>query len=101
LLQKKEAGEGRMSTTEERVTCSEEQQHPPQWLHGPFWERLNRAEAYHQRIQSEHECARRDLDSLQRAGSPELREAWGRYCAVIAELDRTTAELESLRSEAG
>ena len=89
-----------MSTTEERVTHSDEHR-PPQWLHEPFWERLNRAEAYHQRIQSEHECARRDLDSLQRTGSPDLRDAWFRYCAVIAELDRTTAELESLRGEAG
>ena len=89
-----------MSTTEERVTHSDEQR-LPQWSHGPFWDRLNRTEAHHQRIQTEHECARRDLDSLQRTGSPELREAWFRYCAVIAELDRTTAELESLRGEAG
>jgi hypothetical protein len=89
-----------MSTTEERVPCIEEHR-LPQWLDGPFWERLNRAEAHHQRVQSDHECARRDLDSLQRTGSPELRDAWFRYCAVIAELDRSTAELESLRGEAG
>jgi hypothetical protein len=73
----------------------------PQWLGDPLWERLSRAEADHQRIQTEHENVRRDLESVQRSGSPDLRAAWRRYCEIIAELDRTTAELESLRAQAG
>ena len=31
----------------------------------------------------------------------ELRQAWRRYCEVIDELDKTTAEFETLRTYAG
>jgi hypothetical protein len=30
-----------------------------------------------------------------------LRQAWRRYCEVIDELDKTTAEFETLRTYAG
>ena len=87
-----------MSTAEERVQPAVERE--PRWLGDSFWNRLHQAEVDHQRIQSEHECVRRTLESLQRGGSPELQAAWQQYCAVIAELDRTTAELEALRTQA-
>ena len=85
-----------MSTAEERVQPAAERE--PRWLADSFWGRLNQAEADHQRIQGEHEAVRRTLESVQRGGSPELQAAWQRYCDVIAELDRSTAELESLRT---
>ena len=67
------------------------------WLDNSFWERLNLLEARHQRLQSEHESVRRGLEC---AHSETLREAWDRYCEVIAELDQTTAEIEILRTRA-
>lgn len=69
----------------------------PFWLGEPFWDRLNRVETRHQRAQSLHEAVRRGLDATPRA-SHELSDAWQRYCEVIAELDRTTAEIEALRT---
>ena len=44
------------------------------------------------------ESVRRGLEQVQRDRTTDLEEAWQRYCAVIAELDRTTAELEALRT---
>ncbi len=70
-----------------------------EWLDNQFWERLERLEARHQRIQSEHESARRGLERVRVEDLTELREAWQRYCEVIAELDRTTAEIETLRAQ--
>lgn len=69
------------------------------WLADPFWDRLQQLESRHQRIQSEHEALRRDLDeaTLGRAPDLDLRETWQRYCEVIAELERTTAEFGTLR----
>ena len=88
-----------MSAAEEQVKPVTEAS--PFWLGDLFWDRLSRIEARHQRAQSEHEALRRGLESQQRAKSSELLEAWRRYCEVIAELDRTTAELEALRSRPG
>ena len=85
-----------MSAAEERVQPAEER--TPRWLGESFWARLNRVEADHQRLQKEHECAGRDLE--QRARSAEFQDVWQRYCRIIAELDRTTAELEQLRTRA-
>ena len=68
------------------------------WLDNSFWDRLDILESRHQRLQSEHEIARRGLESVRAQDSEELREAWDRYCAVIADLDSTTAELEVLRN---
>jgi hypothetical protein len=83
------------------MSASEEQR--ADWLGPQFWERLDRLEGHHQRIQSEHEAVRRGLERVRVSPeeSAELRHAWRRYCEVIAELDRTTAELEALRTCTG
>lgn len=78
------------------MSASEEQR--AEWLDPAFWDRLDRLEGRHQRIQSEHESARRCLDRVTAREAEELRIAWRRYCEVIEELDRTTAEFETLRS---
>ena len=69
----------------------------PAWLEELFWERLDRIELHHQRIQCEHETRRRSLDRFRDTRHPGLRLAWQRYCEVIAELERTSAQLEALR----
>ncbi len=71
-----------------------------EWLDPRFWDRLDRLESRHQRIQSEHSAARRGLERLAPGAAGELRQAWRRYCDAIAELERTTAEFEALRSGA-
>ncbi len=68
-----------------------------EWLDSRFWERLDTLEGRHQRIQSEHEALRRGLERVTHEEAAELHAAWRRYCEVIAELDRTAAELETLR----
>jgi hypothetical protein len=62
-----------------------------------FWERLDRLESRHQRIQSEHDNARRGLERLSAHEAEEVRQAWRHYCRVIAELDQSAAEFETLR----
>jgi len=79
---------------------SASEQRRAEWLDPRFWDRLDRLESRHQRVQSEHSEARRGLERLPPNESAELREAWRRYCDVIAELDRTAAEFEALRSGA-
>jgi hypothetical protein len=69
-----------------------------EWLDPEFWERLDCLEGRHQKVQSEHETARRSLERVTPREAEELRNAWRRYCEVIEELDRTTAEFETLRS---
>jgi hypothetical protein len=80
------------------MSASEEQR--ADWLDADFWDRLDRLQGRHQKIQSEHENARRGLERVRMAAceAEELRSAWRRYCEVIAELDKTTAEFESLRT---
>jgi hypothetical protein len=73
------------------------EQQRAEWLDSPFWDRLDRLESHHRRIASAHESAQRDLSRLGSLAPGELREAWKRYCDVIAELDRATAEFETLR----
>jgi hypothetical protein len=80
---------------------SASQQQRAEWLDPAFWERLDRLEARHQKLQSEHQSAQRGLERLTPRESEELRQAWRRYCEVIAELDRATAELEALRTCGG
>jgi broad specificity phosphatase PhoE len=63
-----------------------------------FWERLERLERRHWRIQWEHELARRGLKRLPPGEAEKLHQAWQRYCEVIAELDQATAAFESLRA---
>jgi hypothetical protein len=76
------------------MSASEEQR--AEWLGSNFWDRLDRLEGRHQRVQSEHEAVRRNLD--RGVETDELRHAWRRYCEVIAELDQTTAEFEALHT---
>jgi hypothetical protein len=78
------------------MSASEQQR--AEWLAPGFWEKLDRLEGLHQRIRSEQFSAQRGLERLPPRESAELRHAWERYCEVIAELDRTTAEFEALRS---
>lgn len=68
-----------------------------EWLDPPFWDRLDRLESHHRRVLSQHESAQRDLARLGSLEAGELREVWERYCEVIAELDRATADIETLR----
>jgi DNA repair exonuclease SbcCD ATPase subunit len=72
-----------------------------EWLGAQFWERLDRLEGRHQRIQSQHEAVRRGLERVTPGEAAELRSAWRRYCEVIAELEQTAAEFESLRTNTG
>jgi hypothetical protein len=72
-----------------------------EWLGAHFWDRLERLEGRHQQVQSQHEMVRRGLEGVSPLEVAELRNAWRRYCEVIAELDETTAEIEALRRCAG
>ena len=76
---------------------SASEQRRVEWLDTGFWDRLDRLESSHRRIQTEHENARRDLERLGFLEAGELREVWERYCELIADLDRATAEIETLR----
>jgi chromosome segregation ATPase len=67
-------------------------------LDNDFWDRLERLEGCHQQVQLQHELARRRLDRLSTQEAEEIRSAWRHYCEVIAELDRTAAEFEALRT---
>jgi chromosome segregation ATPase len=61
-----------------------------------FWDRLDRLEGRHQRLQSQHDDARRGLERLSSDEAEEVQRAWRHYCEVIAELDKTAAEFEVL-----
>ena len=76
---------------------SASEQRRAEWLAQEFWEELDRLEGLHQRVQSEQFSAQRGLERLPPSESEEIHHAWRRYCEVIAELDRTTAEFEVLR----
>ncbi len=66
------------------------------------WDRLSSLEHHHQQIQSNHERARRSLDAaVAAADRNELRAVWNIYCAVIAELDQVTGNIEALRMTSG
>jgi hypothetical protein len=77
------------------MSASEHQR--AEWLDAAFWERLDCLEGRHQRLQADHDQARRGLERLTPDKGEELRRAWHRYCEVIAELDQATAEFETLR----
>jgi len=81
------------------MSASEEQR--AEWLGAQFWDRLDRLEVRHQRVQSEHELVRRNLERVTPREADELRLAWRRYCEVIAELEQTTAEFEAFRTFTG
>jgi len=65
-----------------------------------FWARVARLEKDHLRLQVKHDAARRALESTRLEQVAQLREVWGHYCEVIADLDRVTEEFEHLRSTA-
>ena len=67
------------------------------WLNAEFWDHLLRIEGHHQRVHSDYDSARRQLDRLDPKADPAFQDAWTRYCEVVAELDRATGELEFLR----
>ncbi len=85
-----------MSTRDERADGGAED--VPFWMGEPFWNRLNRVESYHLQLLSRHETARRELAAVRNTRQDEFPGLWQRYCEVIQELDRTTAELETLRN---
>jgi hypothetical protein len=66
-------------------------------LEPPFWDRLDRLESRHRQALTAHDNAQRDFARFSTLEPGELRAAWERYCEVIAELDRATADIESLR----
>lgn len=79
---------------------SDSNSHCTVWPDSQFWDQLDCLESRHQKIQSEHETVRRGLESVSHEEATELHRAWQRYCEVIAELDRATADFEALRSRA-
>ncbi len=81
------------------MSASEEQR--AEWLGAAFWDRLDKLEGRHQRVQSAHETVRRNLERVTPREADELRRAWERYCEVIAELEQTTAEFETFRKFTG
>jgi hypothetical protein len=68
-----------------------------EWLDAGLWKRLERLESRHRRVQWEHHLAQRDLQRPAQGATEELYQAWQHYCEVIAELERATAAIESLR----
>lgn len=70
----------------------------PEWLDLSFFDRLSRMEQRHRQAQSQHRSARRWLERLTPRQAEELEQAWQRYCEVIAELERSSADFESLRA---
>ncbi len=71
------------------------------WLGAQFWDRLDRLEAQHRRVQSEHAIVRWGLGGENPQEVAELRNAWRRYCEVIAELDEATPRVEPLTYRPG
>jgi hypothetical protein len=61
-----------------------------------FWDRLDRLEGRHLRVQSQYDDARRGLERTSSDEAEEVQRAWRHYCEVIAELDQTTSEFEAL-----
>ncbi len=72
------------------------QERRAEWLDSTFWDRLDCLESRHRQIRSQHESARRGLKKIDPRASEEVHDAWRRYCDVIAELDRTIADVEAL-----
>jgi len=65
-----------------------------------FWNCLDKLESRQRHVQLTHDSARRRLDAIDPKVTLEFRIAWLRYCEVVAELDRTTGEFETLRASA-
>lgn len=86
-----------MSAAEESVSADRARGH---LLDDCSWKRLRILEAEHQNLLNRHEQERRLLAAVLHSQGPELRQAWRSYCKLVAALDRTTAELETLRCRA-
>jgi len=76
---------------------SDPQDEPSAWPDLRFWQRLEELEGRRRRAQADHEAARRGLERLHPDEVEDLRLAWARYCEVIVELDRVSADFETLR----
>jgi hypothetical protein len=62
------------------------------------WTLLTALESLHRDILRNHERLLRDLDQASSAADrADLQVAWNQYRAVVADLGRVTAEMESLR----
>jgi hypothetical protein len=85
----------RREPTDQREAMSASEEQRAEWLGSHFWDRLDRLEGRHQRVQSEH------AERVTPREADELRQAWRRYCEVIAELEQTPAELEAFRTFTG
>jgi hypothetical protein len=85
-------------STEEQYGEKDAEEHSPFWLRDPFWIRLNYVEGLHLSLQSKHEAVRRELTAIPSTRNTGFQDVWQRYCAIIRELDLTTAELEALRT---
>ena len=85
-------------STEQQYVGGAAEERSALWLRDPFWSRLTQVEGQHLRLQSQHEAMRRELTAIPSARASGFQDVWQRYCAVIRELDMTTAELESLRT---
>jgi hypothetical protein len=66
-----------------------------------LWQQIMELEAHHQHVRAQHEAARRRLDRASEPGvqarQDELQSVWRDYCAVIAELERSTAAFDDIR----
>ena len=70
---------------------------PAGWFGDRFWDRLDRLEARHRRLQSDHVSVRRGLEQRICTVDADFLRAWRNYCEVLAELDRVTAEFGDLK----
>jgi hypothetical protein len=66
-------------------------------LSAQAWGRLTELEQQHRAVQENHERVLRSLDEAVRRDTSELQIAWNQYRAVVADLSRVTADIESLR----
>jgi hypothetical protein len=62
-----------------------------EWLGSHFWDRLDRLKGQHQPVQSQHDALHRSIERVTPKEADELRNAWRRYCEVIAELEAPRA----------
>jgi hypothetical protein len=66
-----------------------------------FFERPDRLEGHHRRLQCKPDSAGCKLDCTGSLESVELRDCWRHNCQVIAELDQAGADCEPLRTWMG
>jgi len=66
-------------------------------LSGSALQHLAELESLHRAVQQSHERAQRDLDEAVNADRRELHAVWNHYRTVVADLNRVTANIESLR----